>query len=259
MKKLLPALFVLVLGSVAFAQSPFDGVWRLNLQNTQYVGKEHYSLDKGIFQCTTCDPKVETKADGQDHPVSGSPYYDMVNVRMVDDRTVEIVNKKSGKVTATVRLTATPDGKALNTESTSVAENGQNVTAKYSSTRVGAAPGSAHKISGEWQPGKLESASENIMEVTYKTTGDRLSMSDRAGNSYTAGFDGKDYLYKGDPGVTAVSLRKVDPNTVEETYKRDGKVVAINRLSVATSGKTMSVSFHDMIRDVTMKWTADKR
>jgi len=37
------------------------------------------------------------KGDGQDHKVSGSPYYDTTSVRAVDDHTVEIVNKKRRK------------------------------------------------------------------------------------------------------------------------------------------------------------------
>ncbi len=258
MKKLL--LAIVVLGSTTvFAQSPLDGVWRMNLENTQYVGKETYNLQDGVFRCTTCDPKIDTRADAQDHPVSGSPYFDTVNVRVVDDRTVEIVYKKNGKAANTTKMVASPDGKALHTEFVGVTEGGQKLEGNYPSSRVEAAPGSAHKISGVWQPGKLANASETMRETTYKTTGDRLSMSDKAGNSYTAGFDGKDYPFKGDPGVTTVSLRKIDANTIEETYKRDGKTVGVARTTVAPGGKTLSVSFHDTVRDVTVKWTADKK
>jgi hypothetical protein len=258
MKKLL--LAVVVLGSTTvLAQSPFDGVWRMNLENTQYVGKESYNLQNGVFRCTTCDPKIDARADGQDHPASGSPYFDTVNVRIVDDRTVEIVYKKNGKVSSTVKMVASPDGKALNTEFVSVTEGGQKLAGNYASSRVDAAPGSAHRTSGVWQPGKLANASETMRETTYKTTGDRLSMSDKAGNSYTAAFDGKDHPFKGDPGITTVSLRKIDANTIEETYKRDGKTVGVSRMTITAGGKTMSASFHDTVRDVTVKWTADKK
>lgn len=254
-------LFVVVsLGpTIALAQSAFDGVWRTNLQNTQYLGKESYSLQDGVFRCSTCDPKIDVKADAQDHSVSGSPYFDAVNVRVVDDRTVEVANKKGGKVTSILKLAASKDGKSLASEFANTTESGQKVTGKYTSTRVDAAPASAHKVSGVWQPGKLESLSENVMDVTYKSAADGLSMSDKAGNSYTAKLDGKDYPYKGDPGITTVAVRKIDDRTIEETHKRDGKVVGVNRVTVAPSGKTMSVSYHDKVRDVTMKWTADKQ
>jgi len=216
MKKLLLSLAFLG-PTTLLAQSGFDGVWRINLDNTQLLAKDNYSLQDGVFKCSTCDPKVDAKADGQDHPLGGSPYFDAASVRVVDDRTVEIVNKKSGKVSNSVKLFASQDGKTLTTEFSNVTETGENVKGKYTSTRVDAAPGSAHKISGVWQPGKLESLSDNAMEVTYKATGDGLSFSDKAGNSYTARFDGKDYPYKGDPGIRPLPFGRSTP---EQSKKR---------------------------------------
>ena len=84
-------------------------------------------------------------------------------------------------------------------------------------------------------------------------------MSDQAGDSYTAKFDGKDYPYKGDPGTTSVSLKKIDANTIEETYKRNGKVIIVNRMTVAPDGKTLSANFEDKLRSVTFKSTAEKQ
>ena len=52
MKSLLLALAVLG-PTMAFAQTSFDGVWRLNLQNTQYLGREAYNPQKGAYQCTS--------------------------------------------------------------------------------------------------------------------------------------------------------------------------------------------------------------
>jgi hypothetical protein len=100
----------------------------------------------------------------------------------------------------------------LAVEFVNVNEGGQQVKGKYMATRLEPAPASAHRISGVWRPGKLEGLSENAMDVTYKATGDTLSMSDNAGNSYTA-----------------------------------------------PDGKVLSASYQDKVRDVEVKWTADKR
>jgi hypothetical protein len=245
--------------AILFAQSAFDGTWRVNLQSTQYFGKENFSLQDGVYRCSSCVPKINVKADGQDHQVSGSPYFDTINVRVVDDRTVETVAKKGGKLSGRTKLTASQDGKTLTTEFTGVTENGQNISGKYTSARVDAAREGAHKISGVWQPGKLESASENVLRVTYKVTEDGLSMTDQTGNSYTAKFDGKDYPFKGNPGVTSVSLKKIDANTIEETAKRNGKVIGVIRMTVAADGKTMSVNREDKLQGITVKWTAEKQ
>lgn len=259
MKRLF-ALLVFMVPATMFAQSVFNGTWRVDPQSWQYIGHETFSLRKGTYQCSSCVPKIEVKADGQDHKVSGSPYFDIVNVREVDDHTVEIVNKKGAKPSGTSKATASEDGKTLTTEFTFVTEGGQNGNGKYTSKRVGVAPeGDANKISGDWQPGRIENASESILMLTYKVTDDGLSMSDQTGDSYTAKFDGKDYPYKGDPGTTSVSLKKIDANTIEETDKRNGKVISVGRMEVAPDGKTLSANIDDKLGGRAFKWTAEKQ
>ena len=247
-------------GSVSlFGQSAFDGTWRLNMQSAQFKGNDKFSLQNGMWHCDTCVPKIAVKADGKDQKVSGSPYYDAITVREVDDHTVEITNKKGEKVTGTAKMTASDDGKTLTTEWTFVSENGQQGNGKYNSDRVGDAPAGANKVSGAWQPAKVEGASENVSTFTYKATADGLSMNDPTGDSYTAKFDGKDYPYKGDPGTTSVSLKKIDANTIEETDKRNGKVISVARMTVGPDGKTMKITVEDKLRDTTANWTADKQ
>jgi hypothetical protein len=241
------------------AQNALDGTWRVDPKTTQFVGTEKFSLQDGVYRCDSCYPKIEVKADGQDQKVSGSPYFDAVSVRATDDHSIEIVSKKNGKVVGTEKMTASADGKELTSEFTYVTEGGQSGGGKYGSTRVGAVPAAASKISGEWQPGPLQSATENMVVVTYKVSGDGLSMSDLNGTSYSAKFDGKDYPLKGDPGVTTVALKKIDANTVEETYKLDGEMVSANRITVAPDAKTASFAFEDKLRHVTFKSTATKQ
>ena len=258
MKKLVLAVLV-VLPAVVLAQATFEGTWRMNLQDTAYVGTEKYSVQNGLFRCTTCEPKIDVKADGQDHPLAGSPYADTINVKVIDDRTVEVVNKKAGNITSSMKVTASTDGKSSSTEFSSQQANGKTVTGKYRSSRVGAAASDGHKINGEWQPGKLDSYSADAMEFTYARTGDTWKFADRIGNSYSAKFDGKDYPFKGDPAVTTVSVRQIDPMTIEETFKRDGKSLFVNRSTLSSDGKSIAVSTHDVVRNVTTKMTATKR
>ena len=258
MKKLLLVFFFF--GSVSlFGQSAFDGTWRLNTQSAQFKGNEKFSLQDGMWQCDTCVPKIAVKADGKDQNVSESPYYDAINVREVDDHTVEITNKRGEKVSGTAKMTASDDGKTLTTEWSFVSQTGQQGSGKYNSARVGDAPAGANKVSGTWHPEKIEGVSENVSMFTYKVTGDGMSMSDPVGDSYTANFDGKDYPYKGDPGTTSVSLKKIDANTIEETDKRNGKVISVAHMTIGPDGKTMKITVEDKLRDTTSNWTADKQ
>jgi hypothetical protein len=97
------------------------------------------------------------------------------------------------------------------------------------------------------------------MLVTHKVTDGGLSMSDPIGDSYTAKFDGKDYPYKGDPGVTSVALRKIDANTIEETDKRNGKVVYVTRMTVSPDGRTLKIESADKLHGTTAKFEATKQ
>ena len=177
----------------------------------------------------------------------------------MDDRTIQLVRKRNGKIVGTGKLWVSGDGKTLTSEFTFVSENGQEGNGKFTSTRLAAAPEGANKVSGSWRPDKLENISESVLTVTYKVTDDGLSMTLPTGESYTAKFDGKDYPYKGDPGTTSVSLKKIDANTIEETDKRDGKITYVARMTVSPDGKTMKYEGENKLQGTSDKWEARKQ
>lgn len=229
------------------------------MQSGQFGGKPFIkSLQNGVYHCN-CAPEINTKADGNDHKRIGSPYSDTVNVREINDHTIEVVSKKEGKVVRKSKDTASEEGSTLNTEWIEVLPNGQQMNRADTWKRVPPAPAGSNKTSGSWQPVRMESASENMMTTDFKATTDGLGMADPLGDSYTAKFDGKDYSDEGDPGITSVSLKKVDDNTVEETDKRDGKIISVMRMTVSSDGKTMTVDIEDKLRDTTENWTAHKQ
>ena len=259
MKKLLFVLAMLT-PLMSFSQSAFTGTWRFSPQSAQFSGKPiSFSLQNGVYRCGSCVPKIETQADGKDHERSGSPYSDMISVREVDDHTIEMITKKAGKVVGKSTDTVSPDGETLVTEWSFVSENGQEGHGKSTSKRLAPAPAGANKASGSWQPQKIDSASDTVLTVTFKATDDGLSMSDLTGDSYDAKFDGKDYPYKGDPGTTSVSLKKIDAHTIEEIDKRQGKVIFISRMTLTPDGQSMNIVNKDVLRDTTSKFEAKKQ
>jgi len=84
-------------------------------------------------------------------------------------------------------------------------------------------------------------------------------MSQRNGVSYSAKFDGKDYPYKGDPGTTAVSLKRIDAHHIEETDKRHGKVIAVVDMTVAPDGHTLTTAIHDKLAGTTFTIVSNKQ
>src|SRR5436309_15177269 len=104
----------------------------------------------------------------------------------------------------------------------------------------------------------METHADNALTVTFKLEGDSLSMTNQTGQSSVAKLDGTDSPYKGDPGTTSASVKSRRKNTIEETDKRDGKVISIARMTVGSDGKTMTVKVEDKLHGCTSQFTATK-
>ena len=243
------------------AQSAFDGTWKVDIKTAQFPTKpDVYVLQDGMYHCKTCVPAIGIKADGQDQKVMGHPYFDTMSIKLVDDRTIEETDKKNGKVVATSKTWASADGNKLMFEFTDSSDsNADPVTGKGEETRVAKGPVGSHAISGSWRASKMESVSDNGLVFTYKVAGDSLTMTNLTGQSYTAKLDGTEAPYKGDPGTTGVSVKKLDTNKMEETDKRDGKVISIARMTLSADGKSMTIAVDDKLHGTTMQLTALKQ
>jgi hypothetical protein len=256
---LLP-LAALLTPAVSMAQSVFDGTWKVDMSTAKFPEKpDVYLLQNGVYKCKTCVPPLDVKADGQDQRVSGHPYYDTVNIKVVDDRTIEETDKKNGKTVATSTARVSEDGNTLMFEfSDSSATSGATVTGKGQATRVAKGPEGSHAISGSWKMAKVEDLSENATTFTYKVNSDSLTMTSPTGQGYTAKLDGTEAPYQGDPGTTSVSVKKVGASSLEETDKRNGKVISVARMTVSVDGKTMKIVADDKLRGTRSEATATK-
>jgi hypothetical protein len=249
MRKQVLASVLLPLLALA-AESPFTGTWKVDPDKIQFPEKpESWLLQNGRYQCTSCVPGIDIKADGSDQPIPGYKFADTLAVKVVNDRTVEFTNKKGGKVVQKETLTVSADGKTLAGEFTQYREASKDpVTGKQSMTRVAAGAAGSHAISGSWRAGKVEAMSANAL--TFKLVGkpDGLTTESATGGGYDARFDGKEYPVKGDSTGTVVSLKKLNDRSIEETKKRDGKIVEVNHLTVSSDGKTMTIKVEDRER-----------
>lgn len=251
---------LLLIPVLAQAQSAFDGTWKVDMNKVDFPKKPYvYSLQNGMYECKTCVPPIEVKADGMDHAVTGHPYFNSVAVKVVSNNEVQETDKKDGKVVGTSTMTVSPDGKMMTFQFTDSSNtNAAPVTGKGESMRVGAAPpAGANMISGSWRTTKMENISDNGIMWTYKVSGDSLTMTSPTGQSYTAKMDGTQAPMKGDPGITMVSVKKMGNNTIEETDMRDGKVIGVMKATV--NGNTLTATYDDKLQGATMKYTATKQ
>ena len=263
MRKLLFAgmLLGLVLPVTAYAQSPLDGTWKIDLSKAQLPKKpDVFVLSDGIYQCRSCKPPYRVKADGADHAVTGHPYYDTVAISVINDNTIKETDKKAGKVVSSSTTTVAPDGNSLTFDFTDSSNtNGEPVTGSGTATRVAKGPPNSSPISGSWHTTSFKSISDNGLTFTYKVEGDTLTMTSPTGQSYTAKMDGTVAPFKGDPGVTTVSVKKRGDNGIIESDSRNGVVIGISTNTVAADGRSMTIAVEDKLHGTTMLLVAEKQ
>jgi hypothetical protein len=129
--KRLPAIsLVLLLASIAVLQAAdhFTGIWTLNVAKSTYSPgmpprsqtTKLETLKDGIREIvdrvntdgTATHWDFTAKFDGKDYPIVGDPDRDMASVKKVNDFTLEVVNKKAGKVTTSMTILFAKDGKS---------------------------------------------------------------------------------------------------------------------------------------------------
>ncbi len=258
-------LFVLAALSIpmpAAAQSVFDGTWKIDMNKVDFSKKpDVFLLQNSMYSCKTCTPPYEIKADGTDQSVTGHPYYDSVAIKVVSDHAIEETDKKNGKVVSTSSSTVSSDGNTVmfTFSDSSNTNGGPPVTGKGEATRVAKGPAGSNAISGSWRTTKIEGLSDNATVWTYKVSGDEITMTNPTGQSYTAKLNGTDAPMKGDPGITSVSVKTKGKDTLEETDKRDGKVISVFKMTVAADGKTAKASVDDKLQNRTTDFDVTKQ
>jgi hypothetical protein len=220
-----------------FAQTPFDGTWKTNMAQSKLSQKPVvYSLTNGMYECESCVPKIEVKADGQDQPVTGQTD-DTIAVQVVDANTIHLTGKKAGKATFEATRTASQDGKMLTASRTDYPVDGsQPVKVEVKWTRVSKGPAGSNATSGSWRIESLNVDPAGLTS-TWKSVGDGLSLSTPTGFGWEAKFDGKDCPVKGTYANETVSLKSLGDHSIEVTYKRDGKIENVDKVTVSPDGK----------------------
>jgi hypothetical protein len=87
------------------------------------------------------------------------------------------------------------------------------------------------------------------MTVTYSAEGNNIKIvvdavpADGAAQHWemTAAYDGKDYPVTGNPNADTISMKRVDDMHGESTFKKDGKVTAVNVRTLSADGKTLTI------------------
>jgi len=80
--------------------------------------------------------------------------------------------------------------------------------------------------------------------TSFKVSGDGTDAAGKAMHTeFSAKFDGKDYPVTGNPYGDTVSVKRVDADTTESTFKKGGKVTVTVTSVVSKDGKTRTSTY----------------
>ena len=136
-----------------------------------------------MYSCSSCDPKIMIKADGQDQNVTGSPYMDTLSVKETDPTTIGADRQERRKDVPHETLAVSADGKTLTEmhEGHPAASRRQTVNWTGTYERVSEPEMGANMISGQWKVQNYTSASNNVLTFQYATAGDGLKFKANTG------------------------------------------------------------------------------
>lgn len=255
--RLLPTLLIAV-PACTLAANPFDGTWLVDRAQQPPGKPDVYVVEGGAFNCSSCEPSYSVPADGKDYKTPTNPYHDMVAATVVNAQTIKLVFHKAGRLTAIDTLTVSPDGKNL-TDHFEKHVNEQVFTAESITERVAASPPGAHAISGSWDSVRQIKPSESSIFFKLHDLGNTLEYHDGTGASYKAKFDGADYPERSTDPNKAVSIKRIDARTIEQTDKIGGKATGIMRLQLSEDGKVVEVTFDDIANGAQGRMRATKQ
>lgn len=129
--------------AVCYASNPNMGTWKLNeaksmyspgaTKNTTVVYAPAGNQVKVTTDGTTGDGKpVQTEwtgmFDGKDYPLTGDPSANTRSYKKINDHTLELINKKDGKVTTVGHVVVSADGMSRTVTIHGMTADGKKIT-----------------------------------------------------------------------------------------------------------------------------------
>ena len=128
--------------AMGFQNDPQIGTWKLNEAKSKFAGKARNHTV--VYEAAGDQTKVIVdgvdenggavhnewtgKFDGKDYPVTGEANSDARSYRRINKNTLQLTNKKAGKVTLTGRIVVARDGKTRTVTTTATDAQGKKVT-----------------------------------------------------------------------------------------------------------------------------------
>jgi hypothetical protein len=225
-------------GALWATDNPFVGDWKLNPSRsklTDVMKVESLGANKYVFNFGSGPETIVV--DGTEQP---GHFGSTLSIAVEGPDAWKVIRKRNGRVAISAIWNLSADGSTLTDHFTGFNPNGSPYNLDYVYKRKGAGSG----FEGEWV-----STSETVNSVITLQVrpfeGNGLSFIEPSIDvTRNVKFDGKDYPDVGSnaaPGSTS-SIRRVNENTLEMTYKINGKVLFTQQIELSSDLKTLTVN-----------------
>jgi len=103
-----------------------SGTWRA--QKMDYPQNEvmvtYKSTPNGLAMSWETGQSFDAKFDGKDYPVKGGAQGAAVSLKKVSDGSIDMINKRDGRIVAVTHITVSADGKTLTMRTEEIREGG---------------------------------------------------------------------------------------------------------------------------------------
>lgn len=222
--------------SVALAQNPFVGTWKVDFSKSHVTGQTFSFTAEGNGQV-----KMTEGAESYTFTPNGSETHDGVG-DMVKWQKMDNHNWKSftqaGNTVITDTYTLSGDEKTLTDSVSGTRPNGQQIDEKVSFSRV--TPGKG--FFGKWKSTNMENNSPTTAKIDANGDNGIVWHIPEIKAYVKLNFDGTEATPVGPtvPKGLTLSAKKIGPRSFALTEKVNGKVIFRGRYTVSADGNTMT-------------------
>jgi hypothetical protein len=243
-KRILGMLAIVCLAtSMASAQSPFIGSWKLDPLKSRMPDEMKVQRKGGSTYAFDFGGGPETIAiNGSDQPGLDST---LLSVKAAGPGTWIVERKKGGRLWIKAVWKLSNHDRTLADTYRQFEPDGSTLSMDYVYQRVGEGTGFA----ADWQSIKETANSPFVLDVK-PFQGDGLSFVSPIGTT-NATFENNDHPHGDTSSAQGISksIRRVDDNTLIITIKRDAKEVATHEVALSTNRKNLTLTMRVVGRD----------
>ena len=238
--RLATALLVVlsVVGSLAAAENPFAGTWKLNPAKSKLTGDTmKFEKTAGAIRWSGSGVSYTFNVDGKEYK---GPFGETIVLKQIDGTTWGTTNTQKGLLLSTDTTKLSADGKTMTVASKGTKPSGEAFESTVVYERISGDKG----LMGGWRDKQVKVSSPGTIEFQPSGKDGLLFKSVGYKSTCDAQFDGKDYPVTGPTvpeGITA-ALTHAGPRSFKLVMKKDGKPLFRETYKVSQDGRMLTVA-----------------